>query len=148
MSCEKIQLFFIDDFTNNTTCATKLFDCARRHRLPSVPELLPDQSKPFTGADGSVCKVSQTKVLQAATGDDGVSYLVSEEGTLGEVKDDSASIPFKMSPQATLPYVNILFQVGMYRGMSQWTDTKRTAMKVTVRSRGSTTRVTRAWTQY
>ncbi len=70
---------------NNTACGTKLYDCAHRNRLPSSPEVLPDQGKSFTGADGGVCKVSQVKVLQAATGDDGLAYL-------------PIASPFKMSP--------------------------------------------------
>ncbi len=115
---------------------TKLFECARRNRLPSAPELL-DQGKPFTGADGGLFKVSQTKVLKAATGDDDSSYLVAEEGTLGEEKGGAfanplsisdeyentsrwlftlvlvshhlpVAAPFKMSPQATLSYVNMM----------------------------------------
>ena len=38
------------------------------------------------GADGGVRKVSQAKVLQTATGADGVAYLVAEEDEIGESK--------------------------------------------------------------
>jgi hypothetical protein len=132
---------------NNTACATKLYDNVRRNRLPSAPEQLPDQGKSFMGADGGVRKVSQAKVLQAATGADGVAYLVAEEGEIGESKGSAATValpiaiahgntsrwlftlllvghhlpptaPFKMSPQATLAYLNMLWQVGLTRGMT------------------------------
>jgi hypothetical protein len=132
---------------NNTDCATKLFDTIRRNRLPSAPELFPDQGKPFMGADGGVRKVSQAKLLQTATGEDGLAYLVAEESVNGDAKGSAVTavlpIPvahantsrwaftlllvshhlpptalFKMSPQATLAYVNMLWQVGQTRGMT------------------------------
>jgi len=99
------------------------------------------------GADGGVRKVSQVKVLQASTGADGLAYLVAEEDVIGEAKGSGATAalpiaiahantsrwlftlllvthhlppasPFKMSPQATLAYVNMLWQVGLTRGMT------------------------------
>ena len=133
---------------NNTHCATKLYDCARRNRLPAAPDLLPDQSKPLTGADGSLCGYP-TKAFQAAAGEGVVAVLMTEEGARAEAKGGTAAskmpttmagahantsrwfftllvvvqhLPdaasFKIGPQATLAYINMLWQVSMYRGMT------------------------------
>ena len=133
---------------NNTQCATKLYDCLRRDRLPAAPDMLPDQSKPFMAMDGTVYGYPSKVVATATSGDNGgVTITLPEEQ--GETRAGlvvpmvpasmaaahastsrwlmtvlvvAHNLPstarFKMSPQAALAYLNMLWQVAMYRNMT------------------------------
>jgi len=133
---------------NNAQCATKMYDFARRNKLPLTPQHLPDSGQPLTGTDGVVCG-NAARVLHTAAGEGAVSITLTEDGGLGDAKGGDSHIqaptsiagvhsntsrwfltllvvaqhlpeaaPFKMSPQATLAYLGMLWQVAMYRGMT------------------------------
>ena len=70
---------------NNVQCATKLYDCACRNKLPLTPHQLSDAGQPLTGVDGVVCG-NASKVLHTSAGEGTVSITVTEDGGLGDAK--------------------------------------------------------------
>lgn len=103
---------------NNTQCDTKLFDCLRRDRLSAAPDMLPDQSKPFVAMDGTVygypSKVVATVGLVIPMVPSSMAAAhASTNRWLMTVLVVAHNLPstawFKMSPQAALAYLNMIW---------------------------------------
>jgi hypothetical protein len=125
-----------------------MYDFARRDKLPLTPQHLPDAGQPLTGTDGVVCgnaaKVLHTATGEGAgpltateeggLGDaKGAGSQIQAPTSIAAVYASTSrwfltllvmaqhlpeASPFKMSPQATLAYLGMLWQVAMYRGMT------------------------------
>ena len=117
-------LVFVIQIKNNQS-TTRLYDCDLRDRLPSTPDLLPDQIKSFMTVDDRPYGYS-TKV-GATPGEVGVTISLPEGVSQGEAKDGDTpvTIPtiftllvvtqhlpdpacFKQGPEAVLDYLNML----------------------------------------
>lgn len=87
---------------NNTQCATKLYDCLRRDRLPAAPDMLPDQSKPFMAMDGTVYGYP-SKVVATATSGDNLEPLVNDGARSSPQSSKHSAVQDESSSRAGVP---------------------------------------------